>query len=218
MLRGLGQRCLPGLLTLLAHPLMASGSADVVGEAYDLQRGDLLYSELHYCDQSGKSCRIVYQDQDGLPIARKIVDYSNNALAPALQFSDIRSSQEFSLDLSRNKGLVVDAGFDNFIRSRWNDLTGGALVGFQFQVVGRDKPLEMIARNQLEAGCEAGELCLEVAVDSWLLSLLTRPIRLTYDRESRRLLRYRGISNIRDDDGGSQQVEIVYHYWSTNDE
>lgn len=215
---GLGYRSLFGLFLLLAHPLLASGSADVVGEAFDLQRGGLLYREHHYCDQSSKSCRIVYQDQDGLPIAHKDVDYSTNTLAPALRFRDSRFSQEINLDFSDSEGLVVDAGFDNFMRSRWEDLSGGALVGFQFQVVGRDRPLEMIARIQLEAECDTDRLCLEVALGSWFLSLLSRPIQLTYDRDSRRLMRYRGISNIRDGNGGSQEVEIIYHYRSTIDD
>jgi hypothetical protein len=63
-----------------------------------------------------------------------------------------------------------------------------------------------------DAACGPTELCLEVKLDSWLLGMLAPPIELAYDRNERKLLRYRGISNIRDSSGKSQSVEIHYRY------
>ena len=59
--------------------------------------------------------------------------------------------------------------------------------------------------------CAKEQVCLAVTLDGWLLSALLDPIRLVYDSD-RRLLQFRGISNIKDENGGSQKVEINYTY------
>jgi hypothetical protein len=205
------------VLALLAQPISANRPADVIGEAYDPQEGELLYSEHHYCDASWITCRIVYRDLAQNPIAYKDVDYSSNSMAPSLRFSDTRFDGEFTvLDRAESDGVVVDAGFDNFMRSRWLELSEGSLVDFQLQLLGRDKPLKMIAQSSLSTDCDMEKLCIEVALSSWVLRMLVQPIQLTYDRESRRLMNYRGISNLPDNQGKPRDVEIFYQYQDLN--
>ena len=204
-------RCPVVLLSLILPP-QAIASADIVGEAFALESGSLLYREHHFCKDSASKCSIEYRDQDDQVFARKDLDYSINVLAPTLQFSDLRLSQHVSVDLSESVDLVVDAGFDNFVRSRWNDLSVGEPVDFEFKIVGREAPLKMVAHNKPEADCGMNSLCLEVRLNSWLLRRFVDPIRLTYDRDTRRLMRYQGISNIRAVDGGSLNVDIIYQY------
>ena len=60
--------------------------------------------------------------------------------------------------------------------------------------------------------CEDGKLCLQIRLDSWLLGSLIDPIQLTYDERSQRLLRFEGISNLKNDAGRSQKVRIRYRY------
>jgi hypothetical protein len=184
---------------------------DILGKAHDLDSGEYLYSEQHFCDDGHQRCRVEYLDSDGQLIARKSVDYSANPLAPALLFEDMRRERELRVEPDGGTGLVVDGGFDNFIRSRWDELETGIPVKFPFLVVGREDPLSMQASV---AECDPGQLCLEVALDSWFLQMLVAPIQLTYDRDSRRLLRFRGISNIASASGASLSVDIRYSYSS----
>ena len=48
-----------------------------------------------------------------------------------------------------------------------------------------------------------------------ILGLLTEPISLAYSREKKNLLRYQGISNIRNAEGGTLAVDILYRYEDT---
>jgi len=193
--------------TAAEHP----ATPTVVGEAFDRDDGRLVYREYHFCSPDGLTCTVDYRDGTGQPIAFKELDYTGNPYGPALVMRDLRSGGEEVLAFSDRTDLVVDAGFDNFVRSRWEELNRGETVVFPFQVVGIGRPLKMRA-NAMPDGCEASELCLQVSVDSWFLGLLAEPIELSYSRTSRRLLRFSGVSNLRDGGGRSHSVDILYDY------
>jgi hypothetical protein len=202
-----------GLWVLLACSLGAGAmEPDILGEAYDLDSGEYLYSEHHFCDEAFQRCRVEYIDNTGELIARKNVDFSANPTAPTLRFEDFRRERDVRKEFDAESELVVDSGFDNFIRSRWDALETGNRVEFPFLPAGREDPLNMEAVLARNSGCEQEQLCLEVALDSWFLQMLVEPIRLTYDRDSQRLLRFRGLSNIADAGGGGQNVDIRYSY------
>lgn len=199
------------LMVLLPISAMAT-NLRVSGAAYDLEGGSLLYSEQHYCSVNVLSCRVDYVTPEGELIARKEIDYSANLQAPALLISDFRKGSEKRLDFSAESELVVDAGFDNFVRMQWERLVEGEPVTFPFLVPGRDQPLAMRAVAGGEPTCGSRQLCLRVELDSWFLRMAVPPILLTYDRESRRLQRFRGISNIRGEQGNTLKVDIQYRY------
>ena len=196
---------------LLPGALAQGWPLQVVGRAFDEAGEQLLYSEYHYCG-SELACKIEYRKPDGDLIARKELDYSYGPHSPALVMIDYLSGKEVRIGSSEREDVVVDAGFDNYVRSRWVELSAGESIEFPFQVVGFDRPLAMKAYRASQGGCAVEDLCLEVSLDSWFLGLLVDPIVLSYARDSRRLLRFRGISNLRDDKGKTFQVDIRYEY------
>ena len=182
---------------------------DIVGEALDPETGRTLYFEHHYCSEDALSCSVFYLRPDEQVFATKQLDYEPSLKAPALVFRDYRNDREQSI-AQPGDDQVVDAGFDNFVRLQWSDLAGGEEVRFPFRMVGRDDPVKMRANR--ESQCEPGRLCLQIRLDSWLLGSLVDPIQLTYDESSQRLLRFTGISNLKNDQGRSQKVDIRYRY------
>ena len=203
------KRMLVPALAAFLFPVSAS-AMDIVGRAMDVRSGEVLYLEEYDCVEDGSLCRVDYRDSGGSLIASKEVDYSRSLVAPALTFEDFRSNASIEVAPMDGPELVVDAGFDNYVRERWDELTTGESVRFSFLVAGRDKPLPMRAEETGE--CAEGEVCLEVGLDAWLIGSLVPPIRLTYERETRRLLRFEGVSNLRDDEGRSRRVDIRYSY------
>lgn len=182
---------------------------DVVGEARDPGTGNTIYLEHYYCSDDGLSCSVYYLRPDEQLIASKQLDYSNSPKAPALTFQDFRLDRKITIEAPDSEA-VVDAGFDNFVRLQWQDLAGGEEVKFPFRMVGREEPIKMEASR--DTRCEEDKLCLEIRLDSWLLGSFVDPIQLTYDRDSQRLLRFKGVSNLKNDAGRSQKVEIQYRY------
>lgn len=200
-----------GLLCTLSAPLVAMERLLVVGEARSLDNGELRYREFHHCSDDGRLCNVLYKDGQGELFARKQVDYRESLRSPALVVEDLREGRTVRIDGGVDPQVVVDAGFDNYVRERWAELAEGATVRFPFLIAGRDSPLKMKASRSERDDCGEDALCLTVTLDAWLLSMLVTPIELVYDQE-RRLMQYRGISNIRDAQGRSQDVRIDYRY------
>ena len=192
-----------------APPALA---AQVIGEARSTARGELRYTEHYQCSNAGARCEVEYRDADGEVFARKRLDYSRSWHAPALVFEHLRDGSSVTVQRELGEELVVDAGFDNYIRTHWETLDKGERVQFEFLPAGRDSPLNMRAERDAETLCPVERLCLNVALDNWLLGALVPPILLQYDRQNKRLLRYLGISNLRDGEGKQQEVQIDYRY------
>lgn len=186
---------------------------DIVGEAVDPDTGETLYLEHHYCTDDALKCSVFYLRPNDELIASKQLNYEPSLQAPELLFRDFRTDRELSISPPGDE-QVVDAGFDNFVRLQWQELSDGEEVRFPFRIVGRDDPITMRANRENQ--CENGKLCLQIRLDSWLLGNLVDPIQLTYDEKSQRLLRFEGVSNLKNDKGRSQKVRIRYRYRGGN--
>lgn len=200
------------LACIVFFSIRAMADQQILGNAYDQVGGEFLYSEHHYCTEDALQCAVDYRDIFGELIAQKKLDFSVSPFRPALVMQDYRREVELEIDFSDRKDLVVDAGFDNFMRSSWNALDRGESVRFPFLVLGYDDPFNMLAKLDETRPCAAQELCLEISMDSWFLGLLVDPIRLTYSRGDKELLRYQGPSNIQSAEGESLNVVIHYQY------
>jgi hypothetical protein len=220
------------IAALTLHTASTALADDIIGEARSQKSGELLYTET-YAKLDETHWKVDYTAPDGSKIASKDVDYSPSTIAPALQLRDFRNDSELRIEhdgeqLSVQTGgarerritledhLVVDAGFDNFVRVSWGELTAGKSVSFPFLVAGRNSPITMSAQVTEASRCDAQSgdtvLCIEVAVKSRLISFFADPIMLSYDYDSQRLLRYHGLSNLKAADGSNQFVKISYRY------
>ena len=196
---------LPGIAEEYSAP-------NVVGTAYDRNSGNFLYTERHFCSADSLSCKVEYRDSFGAMIAEKKLDYSLSLIGPALVINDYRLALELSVPASEREDMVIDAGFDNFVRSKWDELISGNDVQFPFLGVGFDKPIYMRAFREKPANCNDDKVCLSIGLNSWLLGMLVDPIELSYSRESRKLLWFSGISNIKGESGETLSVNIHYQY------
>lgn len=212
---------IPVLLYTLAAPAICAEATTLLpfakGTAYDMVSGNLLYTETHHCQADRQYCKVYYQDSEGQTFLEKSLDYQAGLSAPALAVTDFRNGTTRRFNPETQQNLVVDAGFDNFVRYRWQELEAGAVIAFPFQGMGSEDPFDMRIARSTETGCSTDNLCLKINVDSWLLRPFVSPITLVYSRTSRSLLHYSGVSNIRDEQGVSLEVDIYYTYENIDD-
>lgn len=195
------------------------------GIARDPDNQRMLYREQHWVrfNQSAPVERLVlYRCMDGTAFARKRVNYLPSAQAPSFEFFDARKGYIEGLRYRQNKAalwfrlpgakseknavlaapnLVADAGFNEFIRNNWSQLRSGNALPLRFAVPTRLQAYKFNLRQTGEstlAGVSAVTYQLKL---SGLMSLLGNPIEVTYDKTSRRLLRFHGLSNLRNDAG-----------------
>jgi len=227
-------RLLVAALMVSALPAQAALTFEE-GLARDPDSRALLYREQHLIRRAqGKPAErlVLYRCADGTPFARKRVDYRLSAQAPEFSFEDVRLGYREGLRRAGGTGtvwvrdgrdesersaaledpgarLVADAGFDEFIRSQWQPLVAGESVPLRFAVPSRLQTLgfKVARQGSLTVGKEPAE-AFRLKLGG-LLGWIAPHIDVAYGRDTRRLLRFEGLSNLRSDDGRSQLVARI---------
>ena len=103
---------------------------------------------------------------------------------------------------------VIDAGFDRFIEQHWDSLVGGDVIDREFLIPSQlDFYTFEIERTDSK---RVDEIAFELRVKSIFLQMFVSPVLVHYDGRTRALLRYEGISNIRDENGENFDVRIEF--------
>jgi hypothetical protein len=214
-------RMIATLITLLPTAPVEAAVQRELAFASRLDDGAALYREEHFVrlDDGGPAERLVlYRCLDGVAFARKRVRYAGDRSAPSFLLEDARSgyregaertpaglrvawtapgAAEVAAVLPSN-ALVADAGFDEWVRERWEPLTGGATVPMQFLVPSR---LRAYRFNVSPVDTDdPGLRAFRLRLGGWL-GWLVPSIEVAYDARTRRLVRFEGLSNLRDDAG-----------------
>lgn len=222
------------LLVLLAGAgARAQTGADdqtALGSAYRIANGEMLYTELHRWDDIRHS--VEYRLPDGELFATNDLDFSRALPSPAYTQHYLRDNSTvgarwagdrlvlFNAGRERTVGfkqpLVISSGFFHFIQAHWDELGAGAVLPFEFALPER---LTMVALRMrqvtaAQSGIDGGEpdwRYFRVEVASKLIGWLVEPLNVAFDAQ-RRLVVYRGASNVKDDRGDTPQVVIRYSY------
>jgi hypothetical protein len=223
-----------GLLWALLMPAAAAAAAGAgatlryeEGVARNPDSGIEMYREQHWLrSEGGRPIErlVLYRCPNGIAFGRKQVDYRQSTTAPAFRFDDLRSGyveglrddgsprafvrpvgQELqkSADLS-SKQLVVDAGFDEFVHNQWQALLTGRSLPIDFVVPSRLESIAFTVRSVGAAQVDGESAWVfRLRLDS-VIGWLAPHIDVSYSQQSRRLLRFEGLSNLRDDAGRKQ--------------
>ncbi|MEM1089051.1 MAG: hypothetical protein AAF552_00205 [Pseudomonadota bacterium] len=225
-------------LFISALLLSASASAETIvktmtGYATDAKTGELLYLEEHERtveDGETTSQIIRYRAPEGDVFAQKVLDFRDNPRRPLFTLEDtLRNYREglretdgglevFSAkagdlksEMLKQNQFVADAGFDRIIENDWSTLVTGKPVKFDFLVPAQTRTVKFRVKKTDEReheGREAVEFTMEPA--SGLLRWLVDPIVVLYDVEERTLLKYDGMSNLRNEKMKNYDVDISF--------
>lgn len=217
----------------------ASAMAEVVrfkGEAFDLNTGKFIYSENH--EEYWKNGRhfysvVRYKAPDGRTLAEKKIYFDRNAEKPYYTLKDLRDgyveglkyaggsvnlfSRRTNKEEIREKTVkipgpaVYDGGFDYFIRGNFEKLMQKKPVSFNFAV-----PIELdyfkfrVVYHKEEIIRDRKAVTFRMEPNNLIIRQLVSPIYISYDMERKRLLRYKGISNVNDANGKSYKARIEF--------
>jgi hypothetical protein len=219
-------------------PAAIASAADYTfsGFAHDRDSGELLYVETHsVCasDTLDEQRVVLYRrDEHAAPFARKTLSYRSDRQRPSFDFSDLRSGVAESVTresrgfwvttrtgaqakprstlIADSDVAVIDAGFDEFVRAYWAELQRGESLDAQFLVPSRLDAVQFRVRKVDQAriaGDEASVIRLALAGPlGWFLP----DIEVSYRNRDGRLLRYRGLTNIRDAAGKLLEAQIDF--------
>ena len=231
--------CLLPLALLLLPPGAAATAAPphdlhgYTGEAY-ARDGRLLYREQHLIwRQHGRTQQLVlYRCPDGSVFARKHLHADGDAATPQFRLRDAANGQGVSVQRDGARILVryrahsgapvheralplpahaiIDAGFDAYVLRHWESLLSGVTLHVRFPVPSRREWMDFTVRRVDNARAAAsGSVSFRLRLGSWFAFLLPH-VDVRYRRADRRLLDYRGPSNLSDARGGNPWVDIRF--------
>lgn len=203
------------------------------GEARD-STGTLIYVEQDFVWDGGARRLTLYRCPDGQPFARRQNDARGGDLAaPDFSLDDAqtgyregvrrnadgtrsvyvrmhRDGREESAPLPAARHMVIDAGFDAFVRRHFDALRARTTMPVAFLVPSHLKTIGFkIARIDDARALAHGEVAFRLELGSWFGFLLPH-IDVRYDAQNRALRRYVGLSNLRDARGDNIKVSIDF--------
>jgi hypothetical protein len=93
------------LVCLAAAPSVyaVENGGRVVGEAHDLESDELLYREIYCANGNPDEMEVIYRDEAGGLIARKVLDYGSGATTPSFVQRNLYSSEIIEVKLQDSK-------------------------------------------------------------------------------------------------------------------
>lgn len=232
------RRLAPLLVALATAGPASAGQLEFRGYAYDLSSNRFLYTEVHRQQIEGARWlggTIDYYAPDGRKIGHKTLDFTRNRTVPVYRM-DLTTrggymegiaevTDEHVVMIKRGYGArevervtvpmpevaAADSGFHVFLRDRFEALMKGETVKFAFVVAGNLDTFRFRARRIGETTFE-GKPAVALRVEpASILRWLVDPLELVYDPVLRKLLEYRGVSNLHDPETGkAYNARIIY--------
>lgn len=223
-------------VALMSISIANASDQSFTSYARDLRSGKLLYVESHYvrnAQQLDESRVVLYRcSAGGPPFARKELNYGTTREQPVFSYRDARSGyteglkrevtgmQVFARDSAQaplrqatapaNIHFVADAGFDEFVRQHWADLEAGNSVTFPFLIPSRLDYLTFKITKHGETVVEGSTASVIRLNPSGFLGWFLPYIEVTYRKSDRVLMRYKGLTNVRDDAGDNHTAQIDF--------
>jgi hypothetical protein len=194
--------------------------------------GAVVYLEEHEVRRDGGrlvEATTVYRDPGGRRIAVLRTDFSTDPFAPSYEFEDLRTGEaeavrvaagevalragERARTLGRDPAaprLVTGQGLDRLVRERLPEIAAGETLRLAYAIPSRLGAYDLRVRSVGDP--DGATVRVRVEFSSWVLRLLAPALDVEYDRTTRRLVRYRGVSNLEDASGANPEVEITYAY------
>jgi hypothetical protein len=221
-----------GLMFCSAHTHVTDYAEEYVGYAYEHGNSKPVYSEeatSHFINGRCAEMLTHYFDRNKKLIAKRTLDFGRSLFAPDFITEDLRigslEGAEFRNEsvrlffrkdknsLMKEKTLqvpqpvVIDGGFNHFIKANWSRLVNGETVTFYFTI---SSELDYFKLRAFKTTLTDSEMTVKIEADNALMRWFASPIIISYDRATKRITSYEGKSNIANEDGRSFIIKLVY--------
>ena len=228
---------LAAVLSISVSPIAMARVDEVVGTARS--DGKIVYIEKHKVEYSddGKllTAETRYESQDGKLLANLKSDFTTSLTVPDHIIEDNRTGDIEGLRREGDQIVLFDHEKGKVEKTRVLDkkeAENRILIGCQglnYYVLGhldssnpiQSLPLRFLIPGKLDyydfdmkevGSSELSVAEFEISIKNWFLKMFAPKLRAKYDRSTKRLIWYQGISNIKNEKGENQNVTIDYSY------
>ncbi len=220
------------LAGLLATSFVTTRTDTYTGYAYQAGTQTLVYTE-QFTDTyvNGKLVATLtrYYDVNQRLIATRTLDFSKSYFAPDFEIKDFRTGYEEGASVNAGHvsiyvkkdlnalretqtltvpgDVVIDGGFNQYIRANWDDLLRGEEVSFNFTI---PSAFDFYKIRAVKVAESKNEISIAINLSNPVLRLLAKPILVRYDQTTKRIISYEGKSNVANDTGKNFMIKLVY--------
>jgi hypothetical protein len=206
------------------------------GIAKDKNSNKVIYKEVHNEISKNKEHVVTitnFYDSDDKPIAKRELDFTNSKTMPnyslidyrlgasesvsyvngkfKISFKDDRDSDMIVKYIEVPEPVVVDGGFNYFVKTGWNNLVNGEVLHFNYISTARQDYFRFrLSRVPSNESLQTNEVVFKMEPANYFLRALLDPIFIEYDLNTKRIKNYDGISNIRDITGKNHVAFLYY--------
>ncbi|MDA3920668.1 MAG: hypothetical protein PF501_08315 [Salinisphaera sp.] len=207
------------------------------GYGYTLKGGDYRYTEHHQVRRvNGKitTWNVTYVGARGKILATKHLDFAASQTVPTYTLKMTGSGyqegithhngqwtmfRQQSADADRrtknfqiDQPMAADSGFNQLVQEHFQALQSGKTIPFKFAAAGRQAVVDLKAFKTGTTTFEGKPAVnFKAELDMFLVNLFVSSLKLTYSPQTHRLLEYRGIGNIQNDNGKVYPVRVSYY-------
>ena len=162
-----------------------------------------------------------------------MLDFSNSKISPYYTLTDYRNGAyesvrytngAYLIEYKENKDektvlksitapspVVVDGGFNYFVKQEWEKLMRGEIVLFNYISTARqDYYRFQLTIKKNNPSLQNEQVIVIMEPTNYILRALLDPIYITYNKKTKRIIEYSGISNIKDRNGETQVATLTY--------
>ena len=222
------------LVTLTFASELSANVMHSIGVARDATSESIRYIEHHQYLASGDH-RVTYFDPQGEVLVTKQLSYPSLPQHPDILQEDVRrnvalaakvdgnvvrmsqaqNGQTKNYEIGLDEKVIVDAGFDRYLRENWDLFEPGVSQTYKFAVAGQARLLN-VAITKLAQTNATGATTFTIRPTNLLVRIVLPEIRLVYD-QARRLSAYSGFTNLKLPQGGSKSVVINFEHYHSSD-
>ena len=209
-------------LMIVPGPAQSAETRRFTGSAHDLKTGRVVYTESYEIQvENGRwmSGTTRYFLPSGAAIGERKFDFAADRYMPIytldqsnveyqeaitridakhVYVSMLRDGQRQSASLARVQNMVADCGSQPYVVDHLDQLEAGATLHFTLAVPGKTDSFRLRARKLAFVDVNGRRaMRVRIELDS-LLRWILPPLELTIDMDSKQMLEYSGITNLKD--------------------
>ncbi|MEO5979918.1 MAG: hypothetical protein ABIS36_24385 [Chryseolinea sp.] len=217
--------------SLIAFAFAAASNVNSYN-GYAYEKGKKIYTESFtekFVDGKQTEMVTLYYSNDKKLIAKRTLDYTRSLFTPDFITEDLRTGfmegaemkgkkvrlffrkdkdsklEEKTLEIPQP--MIVDGGFNQYIKSNWDKLKDGKMLTFYFTVSNK---LDYFKLRASKVRLTDKEMSVRIEPDRSVIRWISSPIVVKYDVETRRIVSYEGKSNIQDENGSNPVIRLEY--------
>lgn len=226
------------IILIATTPLTwAKGPAVFIGKALESKSKTNIYNESHQVEYNGflvKKVITTYTDPSGKKIAKLTSSFNDNSQLPDTEFIDLRTGSKEITSLKNNEylittispsgkekqgslsvkdNLVCGQGYHNFIIKSMDGFKVGEKRELKFIIPSmRDYfTFDLTYLGPLDKS-NLDEVTFRLDITNWILKMFADKIQVTYSKKDKVLLRYEGLTNLKNDKGDQYDAILTYTF------